>query len=512
MFFWILALVTGGWAQTPSPARVVVASKAMTESRILAEMMALLLEQEGYQVERKLGLGGTMICFTALEKGQIDLYPEYTGTGWTTILAEDEPLSDPLKAFLTVRSEFRRRYQVEWLSPFGFSNSYALAMPEAKAQELGLERISQLSELGPRLRGGFSHEFLSRTDGYAGLCRAYRFELGEVRAMQHNLIYQAVASGQTDLVDAYSTDAKLLHYKLKVLKDDQNFFPPYQAAPMVRMETLKRYPSMVTCLERLAFKIDADEMTRLNFLVEQEGRGFRAVAVEFLQGRGLLGADSGPREIRRNLGLGQLFWERRAITARLAWQHIQLTLISVLLAALVAVPLGIGIHRFRLLASPVLGFIGVLQTVPSIALLACLISIPGLGLGPRSAIVALFLYALLPIVRNTYTGLCQVDPQLREAAVGQGLTDTQVLVHLELPLATSTILAGLRTSAVINVGVATLAAFVGAGGLGDPIVTGLQLNDTHLILSGALPSAGLALVVDWGLGLVGKKLVPAALR
>ena len=210
--------------------------------------------------------------------------------------------------------------------------------------------------------------------------------------------------------------------------------------------------------------------------------------------------------------MAQLFWARRQATLQLAWQHLQLTFLSVVLAALVAVPVGVLIHRRPGLAGPVLGLAGMLQTVPSIALLACLITVPGLGLGPRSAVVALFLYALLPILRNTYTGLVQIEPQLREAAVGQGLTDLQLLWHLELPLALPTIFAGLRTSAVINVGVATLAAFVGAGGLGDPIVTGLQLNDTGLILTGAVPAALLALIVDGLLAALGVRLTPRGLR
>jgi len=510
--FFLLLLWGCAWAEESAKSKIVVASKTMTESRILAEMMALILEQEGYDVERRLGLGGTMICFSAMERGQIDVYPEYTGTAWTTILAESAPLSDPLQAFLKVRSEFRRRYQIDWLSPFGFSNSYALAMTEAEAKKFGLERLSQLGPQASKLRAGFSHEFLSRTDGYAGLARAYRFEFGDVRGMQHNLIYQAVAAGQTDIVDAYTTDAKLLHYKLRVLKDDLGFFPPYQAAPMIRMDTLKKNPGLAACLERLAFEIDAPTMTQLNYEVEQDGRGFQAVAADFLTRKGLLRVGERQQEIRRNQGFWQLLWDRRQITSFLAWQHVQLTLVSVILAGAFAVPLGVLIHRIPRLAPPVLGLIGVLQTVPSIALLACLITIPGLGLGVRSAVVALFLYALLPIVRNTYTGLCQVDPQLREAAIGQGLTPNQVLIHLELPLATATILAGLRTSAVINVGVATLAAFVGAGGLGDPIVTGLQLNDTHLILTGAVPSAMLALLVDALFGLSEKVLIPRGLR
>ena len=192
----------------------------------------------------------------------------------------------------------------------------------------------------------------------------------------------------------------------------------------------------------------------------------------------------------------------------LTLQHLQLSGLAVLLAILLAVPLGIAASRLPLLRRLSLGAAGVIQTVPSLALLAFMIPLPGLGLGARSAIAALVLYAVLPILRNTYTGIVEVDPDLLEAAEGMGLRPRQILTRVQLPLAVRTIMAGVRTAAVISVGVATLAAFIGAGGLGEPIVTGLELNDTDLILSGAAPAALLAVLVDLALGLLERALAP----
>jgi osmoprotectant transport system permease protein len=192
-------------------------------------------------------------------------------------------------------------------------------------------------------------------------------------------------------------------------------------------------------------------------------------------------------------------------------QHMWLTAMAVLLAIAVAVPLGIYLTRNERLSPGVLAAAGVVQTVPSLALLAFMIPIPGLGLGARSAIAALFLYAVLPIIRNTYTAIKEVDADLLEAARGMGLKSGQILRRVELPLATRTIMAGIRTATVISIGIATLAAFIGAGGYGDPILTGLQLNDVPLILSGAIPAALLALVVDFILARVENRLVPRGL-
>lgn len=511
----VATCATAGRAERPSAGKIVIGSKNFTESRILGEMLALLVtDRTNLQVEHRSSLGGTLVCFGALRSGEIDLYPEYTGTAWSVVLKKKERIENRLKAFLVVQSEYRKRFDIEWLEPFGLNNTYALAMREDRAKALGVKTISDLERKGTGLKAGFSIEFMNRPDGWPGLSAFYGLRLGEVRALEHGLAYEAIADGSIDLVDAYSTDGKLLRYPLRVLEDDRRFFPPYNAAPIVRGDVLRAHPELREVLDSLAFKISDEQMKRLNYEVEEKGMGFREVARAFLTERKLL---TGNVPVRKDALAGRTSlvsfligrWRRTLV---LGWQHIELTLASVLLAVLFAVPLGIAITRTRLGEKLALGTAGVVQTIPSLALLAFMIAIPGLGLSVRSAILALFLYAVLPILRNTYTGLRSVDNELIDAARGIGLTGRQILFRVQLPLATRTIMAGVRTATVISIGVATLAAFIGAGGLGEPIVTGLYLNDTRLILSGAIPAALLALAADHLLGRVERWLTPRGLE
>jgi osmoprotectant transport system permease protein len=513
-----LACVAAAW-QAPRTAaqsggRLVIGSKNFTESRILGEMLTLLAQSHtNLTVEHRSGLGGTLVCFSALQSGQIDVYPEYTGTGWSIVLKHPEKITDRLKAFLDVQREYRSQYDIEWLEPFGLNNTYALAMREDKAAALGVTTISELVPHAATLRAGFSIEFTNREDGWAGLGPFYGLTFKSVRALEHGLAYEAIANGDIDLIDAYSTDGKLLRYPLRVLTDDRNFFPPYNAAPIVRGAVLRAHPELRDVFDRLAFRISDRTMMQLNDEVEEGGRGFREVARDFLVKEHLLTAGAVPAKAeapsRRNFLV--FLASRWRETLHLGWQHVELTLASVILATLVAIPLGIAVARTRLGERIALGTAGVVQTIPSLALLAFMIAIPGLGLSARSAIVALFLYAVLPILRNTHTGLNEVAPEIVDAATGLGLTPRQILFRVQVPLATRTIMAGIRTATVISIGVATLAAFIGAGGLGEPIVTGLYLNDTWLILSGAIPAALLALVADQVLGHVERWLTPRGL-
>lgn len=511
----LLTLVLAGasvGAQEAPPRPIVIGSKTFTESRLLAEILAQLVEAHtNKRVERRFGLGGTKICFDALCAGEIDLYPEYTGTGLVTILG-GEALGGPLQTYISVQAQFRERYDLEWLAPFGFNNTYAMAMPEKRADALGVRTISDLAAHVGELRVGVSHEFLNRKDGWPGLSEGYSLAGVEIRGMEHALAYTAIASGEIDLTDAYSTDGKLLRYRLRVLEDDRGYFPQYHAAPVVRAQALAEHPGLRTLLDRLALRLPDSRMQRLNFLVEEEKRPFEEVARSFLIEEGLVEGDAVNVDVpsARKRGFFALFGARWRETLALTGQHLKLTLLAVFLAALLSVPLGVLCTRVPWLAQPVLGGAGVIQTIPSLALLAFMI--PALGLGATPAVVALFLYALLPIVRNTYTGIREVDPDLIEAARGMGLEDLQILRHVQLPLATRTIMAGIRTSTVISVGVATLAAFIGAGGLGEPILTGLQLNDTNLILTGAVPAALLAVLVDGVLAGVERLLVPRTRR
>lgn len=505
----VLAVALRAQADEDAP-RIAIGSKNFTENRLLAEIMAQLIEDRtDLVVERRTNLGGTKVVFAALRSGEIDLYPEYTGTGWAIHLGNEERVTDPLRAYVHVDREFRRRWELEWLEPFGFGNSYGLAMPRARAEELGITRISDLRGHAAELRAGFSHEFLDRADGWSGLRAAYDLELQEVRGMEHGLAYTAIASERIDLVDTWTTDGKLVRYPLRLLEDDRHFFPPYDCAPVARMGTLARHPELEGVLSRLAFRVPAERMQALNAAVEDEGRSFSAVAHDFLHAEGLVGegaiVDDGTD---RTLGTLAFLWSQRGATLERIVEHVVLTATAVALAILAGVPLGIWLTRHERWVGGVLGATGVIQTIPSLALLAFMIPIPGMGLGARSAVAALFLYALLPIVRNAYTGIKEVEPAVIDAARGMGLRDREILRLVELPLAVRTIMAGVRTSTVISIGVATLAAFIGAGGLGDPIITGLQLDDARLVLAGAVPAAGLALVVDALLARLEARLAP----
>jgi osmoprotectant transport system permease protein len=482
---------------------VVVGSKNFTESTLQAEIFAVALEERaGVRVERRLDLGGTLICFSALEAGALDVYPEYTGTGAVAVLGAVPP-RDPLEAWLQVRRAFAERFALAWLPPLGCENTYALAVRAELARRLGLRTISDLALHAGDLSLAASAEFLAREDGLPGLGHAYGLAFGRVVGMSHELAYEAIREAKVDVVDAYTTDPEVARDGLVLLEDDRRFFPPYHAAPLARAALLERLPRVRATLEALPGHLTTEKMRALNARV-LAGEEPRAVARSFLEAEGLLGESDRrtPRVAPAPTG---------AVARDLArWlgQHVLLSGLALLAAASVAIPAGIALARRERLSALVLGALGVLQTIPSLALLGLLL--PLLGIGFLPALAALFLYALLPIARGTVVGLRAVDPVLLEAATGLGLTRGQLLRFVELPLALESILGGVRTSAVIAVGTATLAAFIGAGGLGEPIFAGLKLARTDLILEGAIPAALLAVLVDLGLGRLERRLRPGA--
>lgn len=493
-------------AATPPPARLVVGAKRFTESAILAEVMAQLVERQlGLEVDRRFNLAGTDICFGALAHGAIDLYVEYSGTALRSILGDRRELA-AAPALVVVRAALERRFGVAALAPIGFDNTYALAMRRDRAFELGITRLSDLAQRP--LRFGFSPEFVGRADGLPGLRRTYALQVAQLVELDHDLGYRALKEGAIDVLDVYATDAKLSGDQLLVLVDDQHFFPPYEAVPLVRRDALQRFPGLESTLSLIAGRIDADTMRQLNAEVEGLGRTPNQVAARLLWRLGL--GTAAAHHDARPRGFGGLMRARARKTLSLAGQHLLLTGVATLLACLIGVPLGVVAARRARLASLVLGLAGALQTVPSLALLAFML--PIFGIGTRPAIVALLIYGLLPIVRNTITGLRAVRPRLLEVGLGLGMTRGQLLRRVELPLAVPVILAGVRTATVITVGTATLAAFIGAGGLGEPIVSGLSMNDFRLVLSGALPAALLALALDAALFGLERLATPRGLR
>jgi osmoprotectant transport system permease protein len=473
----------------PNRLPIVVGSKIFPESYVLAEIMAQLLEAHGWRVERRFGFGGTLLCYEALVGGEIDVYPEYSGTIAETILKRPTAAGRGDFPSPAVRDELAAA-GLEVLEPFGFDNTYALTVTRRTAQQYSLTRISDLA-VHSDLRFGLSNEFLNRADGWQGLKAAYGLPQTPF-GLDHALAYRAMADGKLDVTDAYSTDGELAEYRLVVLEDDRGYFPEYRALPLVRSGLAA---AAKADLNRLRGRIDQDDMIRLNAEVSVEGRSVAAVAAEFLRDQGL--AATAPR------GASGDVWRRLAHNTLI---HLKLTGIAVSAACLLGIALSLAVYRSAVLSSAVLYIAGLLQTIPSIALLALLIPLAGVGQLP--AVIALFLYSLLPILRNTITALITVDPLLRKVAVALGLSHREQLRWVYLPLSLPQLLAGLRVAAVINIGTATLAAFIGAGGLGEPIVTGLALNDTGLILQGALPAAGLAIVVELAFEWLERRLVP----
>ena len=504
----LLGVTSAPAAQIQTTRPVVVASKPFGESFLLAEMFAQLLEARGFRVDRRLGLGATEIAFNALRTNAIDVYPEYTGTGLLAILHQ-QPSPDPRQVYRQVSREFRRRYGARWLPPLGFQNTYAIAVRRETAQRLRLATLTDLARAGKDLRAGLTPDFIGRPDGLPGLEKAYGIRFRSVRALLPAVKYQALAAGEVDVIDGYSTDGFIARYDLVVLQDDRSFFPPYEAAALVGSALQREVPTATAALTELSGLLTEAAMRRLNRRVEVDGVPVARVAAGELISLGLVRVGVAQSEDPAAASRRPVFsylWSQRQTILSLTLRHLLLVGVSLIAAIAVALPLGLALERSRRAAESVIRGVGILQTLPSIALLAFMIPLLGIGVVP--ALVALFLYSLYPILRNTFTGVRDAAPEAVNAAWALGMTPRQVLRYVRLPLAAPVIMAGIRTAAVINVGTATLAAFIGAGGLGDPIAAGLALSDTRMILSGALPAALLALLVDGGLSLGERVVTP----
>jgi len=514
-FLLVLSLPVGGLLTPPVAAEntITVGSKNFMENRLLAELFAQLIESRTHlKVARRLGLAGTQVCFEALRTGGIDLYPEYTGTGLVTILGE-VPMNEPSAVLNQVRAQFLKKWDLWWLAPLGFDNSYALALRRDRAETLGVRTISDLVEIAPSLRAGFGYEFIERQDGLPGLQGKYGLKFKEVVGMQETLKYQATANGDVDLLDVYTTDGRLFVYDFLILEDDRHFFPPYDATALVRGETLKRYPELASVLSLLTNALTPERMRKWNLKVQEQGEPVTRVAREMLQDLHLLTdfkPSPTPSQQQNSQSLFVYMWNMRGTLAIRTGEHLGLAGLGLLLGIALAVPLGLMLERWRKGAETMIRIIGMSQTIPSIALLAFMI--PLFGVGTLPAIMALWIYSLFPILRNTFSGLRDAAPNVVETGRALGMTEWQILRSVRLPLAAPTIMAGIRTSAIWTLGTATLAAFIGSGGLGVPIVAGLQLADVNLILSGALPATILALAVDALLSWIERLVQPRGLE
>ena len=490
---WFLLIWLSGQVHAQGHDTLRIGSKRFTESYILAQVMAQVAATHTATPPRVLqGLGNTAIVYEALRSGSIDLYAEYAGTISLEILKSPTAMSVP---------QMQQALAALGLGvgvPFGFNDGYALTMRDAQAEQLGIRTLSDLAR-HPGLRLGLSNEFIGRADGWGGLVREYGFRQTP-SGLDHGLAYDAITRGHTDVIDIYTTDAKIDALGLRVLVDDRNYFPRYDALILYRLDVPQRFESAWSALQKLTGSIDEKAMIAMNARAELEGAPFDVIARDHLsksagQGnaapQGLDGTAS-PASTNKASFWSKLFgpdlW-------RLTWQHISLVGFAVLIAMLVAIPAGVLVSARPRAKALVLAVTGLLQTIPSLAMLAVLISMTG-RIGTAPALLALTLYALLPIMRNTCTGLGEVPGGLRLSAMALGLTSRQSMQLIELPLALPAIVAGVRTAVAIAIGTATIAAFIGAGGYGERIVTGLALNDHELLLAGAIPAAALALLSE----------------
>lgn len=469
--------------------KITVGAKHFNEGYILSEILSQLLESNGYEVERKFNLGGTLICYEALTNNEIQVYPEYTGTIKEEILKVKDKISTD-----SIRSLTQQNLNLNFSPPYGFNNTYALTMKKGLADKLNIKTISDLKN-HPNLKLALSYEFIKRQDGWENLANTYDLPQTPV-GIEHGLAYSALEGGKIDLTDAYSTDGEITKYDLVILEDNKNFFPDYSAVSFYRPELDE---NIISIFNTLSGKINESEMQKMNAAVLYENKSFVQVANEFLASKNL---------IKDNVKFEEEHVFSEILSKTLV--HIKISAIAIFIAILLSVPLGILIYLQKSLTRPVLYMTGILQTIPSIALFALMIPIFGIGVLP--AIVALVLYALLPITRNTVTGLISVDPLLKTVSDGLGLTTVQKLKYIEFPLSLPSVIAGIKTSAVIIVGLTTIAAFIGAGGLGEFIVTGLALNNTELILMGAIPSAILAILTELFFELVERFTTPQFLK
>ena len=481
--------VAAGQSKPP----IKVGSKKFTENVILARMIEQVIEtveRDGQDFSAEhVELGGTQVLWNALLAGEIDMYVDYTGTISHEILAEEN-----VETLEQIREALGRK-GVRMLAPFGFNNTYAIGMLEGTANDLDVVKISDLAA-HPELKIGFSNEFLDREDGWPGLRRAYSLPQTEVQGLDHDLAYRGLQSGSIKLTDLYSTDAEIEYYGIRTLEDDRHYFPDYDAVLLIRNDC-SDCSELLPALEGLEGAIDESAMIRMNAKAKLNSIPEVQVAHEFLKEQ--LGIET---EIRIESRWQQL-WGYTV-------SHLALVAMSLLPAIVVAIALGVLAAKVPMLEQPILSVVGIIQTIPALALLV--IMIPILGIGAAPAVFALFLYSLLPIVRATHQGITGIPARLSESALAIGLPAKQRFFRIELPMAMPAIVSGIKVAAVINVGFATLGALIGAGGYGQPILTGIRLDDLGLILLGAIPSAVLALAVQWLFEFSERWLIPRGLR
>ena len=489
--------------------KLVIASKVFTENIILGELLALILEENyGFKVIRKFNMGGTKLIFDALVSEGVDIYPEYTGTGYAMILKESKKLS-PEETYKFVKDRFLKKYQLVWSPPLGFENTYILAVRKSDSRFKNISLASELEDLSLPLLLAADHEFTERKDGWSLFSKQYQLHLknNTLLSMNSALMYAAIDNKKVDIIMAYSTDGRIKSYQLKTLKDDKNFFPSYLASYLTRKDILETYPEVKKTFKLLDNQISQEEMMELNNQVDQLKKGISQTAHNFLIQKGIL--KTKPLKETSN-HLISYYFQKRAYILKIIIEHLILIFTALILALMVSLPLSIwAVYNSRV--EKILFFlVNNLQTIPSIALLGALVPILGIGFAP--AVTALFIYSLLPLVRNSFEGIKNIDNSYIEISAGLGLTKRQILRYVQIPLALPMIIAGIRTSVVLLVGTATLAAFIGAGALGDPIFRGIATLDSRLIFMGAVPACLLAILLDKLFSILEQLLISKGLK
>lgn len=478
LFFGCLLLSVSSFAAD----RVVVGSKIFTESYMLGEIAAQILEKDPtISVDRRLGIGNTGMLFEALKSGKIDVYPDYSGTLAETILKNPQLRSLPeIKTALLP-------FGLTISDSLGFNNTYALAVKDSFAKKHHLHTISDLLTLNAPIRAAFSYEFMERADGFPGMVRKYKlpFSADQVAQMEHSLVYQAINEDAVDLIEVYSTDANIKKFHLRVLVDDLGYFPSYQAVWVARIPFTLAHPDQWESLKKYEGTINQNEMLSMNAQADFQKKSFSRIASDFL----------GTEHLQKNTSAAQILERTK--------EHLWLVGIALLFSVVIGIPLGVIAAKFRRAGQSILIFSSLVQTIPTLALLCLLIPLLGIGLKP--ALVALCMYSLLPVVLNTLTGIQAIDPKHLENAKAFGLSSRQIFCKITLPLASPMMLAGLKTATIVSIGTATLAALIGAGGYGALIISGLSLNNIPTILMGAIPAAIMALLAHFifeGLNLI----------
>lgn len=475
--------------------QIKIGSRDFPESILVAEIISSAIEKySDYEVDRKYHLGGVKVCLSAMESKNLDIYPDYTGSLLHNVLGEHDS-----QAYLLnyLKDSLNTKYNFSISDSLGFDNSFVLVVHRDFANKYNLKNLSDLKELlnkkpelEKELNVAFKHSFIKRPDGYRELQRVYGFDFKKLNAMEYNIALQNLLKGKLDIIDSFSTDSRLKNSKLLVLEDDRHALIPYNAVYVARNELDQHFPELKTIIASLEASLDSSKMLELNERIEK-GETYKSVAIDFLNSlelnqENLQNTSKRRKQTRIEQDLPLLF--------KALWQHIVLSFVATILACIFGLVLGILISYNKALAKIVLGINSIIQTIPSLALLALLIPLVGLGFAP--AMLALFIYALLPIVQNTYSGIKNIDPEYIELGKSLALQELDILFKIKLAMAKPLIIAGIRTSAVICIGTATLATFVGGGGLGDLIKAGIDLNSNYMICLGALPAALLALFIS----------------